>query len=97
MADWGREGCRRERGEPGGPRSVSLRLCLCWWVGVVICEMRSVFRAEGERDSVLDRGEAMFASLRDVSDPSRECRRSAINNQAVPIRAILFKQISYLI
>lgn len=62
-----------------------------------MCEMRSVFRAEEERDSVLDRGEAALASLREVSDPSRECRRSAINDQECPIWVMLFKLISYLV
>lgn len=74
-ADCGRDGCRRARGEPGGPRSDSLKLCLCWWFD----ETRRWFRAEGERDSVLDRGEAMDALLREVSDPWRECKRSAIS------------------
>lgn len=74
MADCGRDGCRRERGEPGGPRSDSLKLCLCWWFP----ETRSWFRVESERDSVLDR-EAMDALLREVSDPSRECKRSAMS------------------
>jgi hypothetical protein len=72
MADCGREGCRRARGDPGGPRSVSLKLCLCWWF-VDICETRSVFLEEDERDSVLDRGEAIAAPLLEVSDPSWEC------------------------
>lgn len=75
MADCGREGCRRARGEPGGPRSDSLKLCLCWW----FAETRSLFRVEGERDSVLDRGEAMDALLREVSDPSRGWKRSAMS------------------
>lgn len=75
MADCGREGCRRARGEPGGPRSDSLKLCLCWW----FAETRSWFRVEGERDSVLDRGEAMDGLFREVSDPSREWKRSAMS------------------
>lgn len=78
MADCGRDGCRRARGDPGGPRSVSLKLCLCWWFEADICETRRVFLVEGERDSVLDRGEAVLAPLLEVSDPSRECRRSAM-------------------
>lgn len=75
MADCGREGCRRARGEPGGPRSDSLKLCLCWW----FAETRSLFRVEGERDWVLGRGEAMDALLREVSDPSRGWKRSAMS------------------
>jgi hypothetical protein len=78
MADWGREGCRRARGDPGGPRRVSLKLCLCWWFEATICETRSVFLVEFEWDSVLDRGEAVFAPLLEVSDPSWECSWSAM-------------------
>lgn len=59
-----------------------------------MCEMRSVFPVEGERDSV-DRGEVVFTPLREVSDPSRECRRSAMNIQRLPMELILSTQISH--